>query len=193
MFVGLDSVNETLTRAISATETALPITNSASILSQLGSNHTWLEITDGVYSESVKVTNVGGTLTMERTNGRGFVAGACVRFRVTSKVVCDLIAQGGCTAATTICTVVTYGTKSVPAAVIGQPWSAIVAFTNAISVTVEAKPSWATAVVNGSVAVLTGTPPAGAATEPLIVKANGCNASIVVVHDSIQICEQVGA
>ena len=111
---------------------------------------------------------------------------------MTSKAVCELIAQGGCTATTT-CTAVTYGTKSVPTAVIGQPWSAIVAFTNATVVTVEAKPSWATAVVNGSVAVLTGTPPAGAATEPLIVKANGCNASMVVVHDSIQICQQVGA
>jgi hypothetical protein len=193
MFIGLDSINESLTKSISATEMTLPITNSASILSQLGSNHTWLEITDGVYSESVKVTNVGGTLIMERTNGRSFVAGACVRFKMTSKAVCELIAQGGCTAAASTCTAVTYGTKSVPTAVIGQPWSAIVAFANATSVSIEAKPSWATAVVNGSVAVLTGTPPVGAATEPLIVKSNGCNASMVVVHDSIQICEQVGA
>lgn len=192
MFIGLDSVNETLAKAISATETTLPITNSASILSQLGSNYTWLEITDGVYSESVKVTNVSGTLTMERTSGRGFVAGACVRFRVTSKVVCDLIAQGGCTATST-CTAVTYGTKSVPTAVIGQPWSAIVAFANATTVTVEAKPSWATATINDGSAILTGTPPVGAVTEPLIIKANGCNASMVVVHDSVSICEQVGA
>lgn len=192
MFIGLDNINESLTRAISATETVLPITNSANILSLLGSNHAYLEITDGVYAESVKVTNVGGTLTIERTNGRSFVAGACVRFRVTSKVVCDLIAQGGC-AATTTCTAVSYGTKSVPTAVIGQPWSAIVAFANAASVTVEAKPSWATAVINSGTAILTGTPPVGAATEPLIVKANGCNASMVVVHDSIQICQQVGA
>lgn len=195
MFIGLDGAVESLTNSISATETEIPVSGSVATL--IGTNTSKLRISDGVYTEYVKVTGVSGTkLTVLRgqdgSTARAWATGACVSYVMTTSIVCELIAQGGC-AATGTCTAVTYGTKSVPQAVIGKPWSAVVAFANSTAVSVEAKPSWASAVINTGVAILTGTPPVGAVTEPLIVKANGCNASVVVVHDSVSICEQVSA
>lgn len=180
MFKGLDSYNATLTSNISATETTLPIPALG-----LGSNYSYVEITDGVYSEIVKVT---GDYTATRTNGRAFVAGSCVRYKVTTDVVCELIAQGGCGGGGT-CTAVSLGATSVPAAVIGQPYTAVFAFNNATSVTAVTKPSWATETVTGSTLILTGTPTTGG---DLVIRANGCNNSVVIVNQKIELCEQIG-
>jgi hypothetical protein len=180
MFKGLDSYNSTLTSNITATETTLPIKALG-----LGADYSYLEISDGVYSEIVKVT---GDFTATRTNGRAFVAGSCVRYRVTTDVVCELIAQGGC-AGGGVCTPVSLGATSVPAAVIGTPYTAVFAFNNATSVTAVTKPAWATATVTGSTLILTGTPTTGG---DLVIRANGCNNSVVIVNQKIELCEQIG-
>ena len=180
MFKGLDSYNTTLTSNISATETTLPIPALG-----LGADYSYLEITDGVYSETVKVT---GDFTAERTNGRAFVAGSCVRYKVTTDVVCALISQGGC-AATETCNPVSLGATSVPGAVVGQPYTAVFAFNNATSIAAVTKPSWATETVTGSTLILTGTPTTGG---DLVIRANGCNNSVVLVNQKIELCEQIG-
>lgn len=180
MFKGLDSYNSTLTSNITATETVLPITALG-----LGTDYSYLEITDGVYSETVKVT---GDFTATRTNGRAFVAGSCVRYRITTDVVCELISQGGC-GATGTCTPVSLGATSVPAAVVGVPYTAVFAFNNATSVTAVTKPSWATETVTGSTLILTGTPTSDG---DLVIRANGCSNSVVIVNQKIELCEQIG-
>jgi len=196
MFVGLDGVVESLTNSVSATETEFPV--SGNIGSLLGSNTSKLRVTDGVYVEYISVTGTAGTkLVVSRgadgTTARAWPAGACVSYVITTAIVCEFIAQGGCNSSIGTCTPVSYGTKSIPAAVIGSAWSAVVAFTNSTGIVVDAKPSWVTSTVNGTAVILTGTPPIGAVSEPIIVRATGCSSSVVVVHDTVSICEQVSA
>ena len=59
MFIGLDGAVESLTNSISATETEIPV--SGSIATLIGANTSKLRISDGVYTEYVKVAGVSGT------------------------------------------------------------------------------------------------------------------------------------
>ncbi len=189
MFVGVDGFNETLASGLGASDTVLNVSGASGLCSKLGDNHTYLEITDGVYSEVVKATCTDGQINIVRENGRAFVGGACVRYRVTTKVVCEIVSQGGCESSEG-CDPVAIGAQSIPSAVIGSEWVGVVAFSNATGIAVTEKPSWVTVAVSDGTAILKGTPPVGSASSALVVRGNGCN-SVVLVHTSIEVCEAV--
>jgi hypothetical protein len=191
MFVGLDGLNTKTTKAILDTDTVLALSDTT-VCEKLGVNHSYLTITDGTKSEVVKVTCVSGQVTMVRTQGKNFASNTCVRYQVTTDVVCDLIAQGGCSA-TASCTPIGKATSSFQSAVVGAQWVGVVVFPNGTGIDVTVKPSWVTQEISAGTVTFKGTPPTISSDVSFVVVGTGCNGSISTFTGSIGICEPVGA
>lgn len=62
--------------------------------------YTYLKIQDGTNTEYIKVTNVGGSLTVERglelTSPASFPVGSCVKWELTPSAIRDIICQMPC-------------------------------------------------------------------------------------------------
>lgn len=186
-----------LSAAITATQGTMTVTATTGLVIASGS-HTYFLIDDGVAQEIVKATAVAGlSVTILRgrlnTTARAFVAGVCVKPYYGYETVCELIAQGGCTnAGETVCVPVATGGSFFPDAVIGVEYQAAASYTNASAIAVPIKPVWLTATVTASMVALSGTPPLGTTDFKVVVIANGCNNSSVVVDRTVRICQQIG-
>jgi hypothetical protein len=191
MFVGLDGVNTKTTKAIGDEDTVLVLADTT-VCEKLGVNHSYLTITDGTKSEVVKVTCVGGQVTMVRTQGKNFASSTCVRYQVSTECVCDLIAQGGCSA-TENCVPIGKPVQSFPSAVIGSQWTGVVSFPNSTGISVTQKPSWATQEVSAGTVTFTGTPTGTDADVAFTIVGTGCNGSISTFAGFVNVCEPVGA
>lgn len=191
MFVGLDGVNTKTSKAIVDTDAVLTLLDTT-VCEKLGVNHSYLTITDGTKSEVVKVTCVGGQVTMVRTQGKNFASNTCVRYQVTTDVVCDLISQGGCSA-TENCTPIGKPTHSFPNAVIGSQWTGVVVFPHGTGITVTNKPSWATEEISVGTVTFTGTPVGTDTDLTFTIVGTGCNGSISTFAGFVNVCEPVGA
>ncbi len=141
-------------------------TDLLSILSKDG-EYMYLAVQDHRKYEVVKVTRDGASLLYERgvagTKAARFAAGVCVSgisplaVQIMKDLICsyDCCEDGDCE-----CEPVFVGGSSLPDGVVGKPWSGAVAFGGAspITVTVNNTPSWMSAVVEGNVIHLSGTP-----------------------------------
>lgn len=137
-----------------------------SILSKDG-EYMYLAVQDHRKYEVVKVTRDGADLLYERgvagTKAARFAAGVCVSgiSPIAVQVMKDLICSYSCCEdGDCECDPVAVGGSSLPDGVVGKPWSGAVAFTGdaPITVTVNSTPSWMTAVVEGNMVHLSGTP-----------------------------------
>lgn len=199
MLVGIDLATNLLA-AIGATDTKIPLTSVGSLPTVVGTaNHLYLRLDDGTKNEIVKVVSADATsVTVVRgqfgTTPQSFVKGVCVSPYTGIGFLCELIAQGGCTAVAqpTACTPVSLATQSMPDAVIGKPWTGVIAYSNASTVTLLSKPDWVTGTLTGGTMVLTGTPPAGVIDAAIVARADGCNNSISLVNTAVKVCAQVG-
>lgn len=136
------------------------------ILSKDG-DYMYIAVQDHRKYEVVKAMRDGATLRYERgvagTKAQRFASGVCVSgisplaVQVMKDLICsyDCCSDGDCK-----CEPVAVGGSSLPDGVVGKPWSGAVAFvgTSPVTVTVNSTPSWMTAVVEGSVIHLSGTP-----------------------------------
>jgi hypothetical protein len=170
MLVGYDNYITYLAAPATQGATSLVVKDSTVVCSSLGTNQTKLRVGDGTFFEDVRVTScVGGVLQLAAPLQKAYTQGSCVRFVVSLAVVCELIAQGGCTVpvATAAPPPVTCAR---PSFVAGMPlpefelgaiaehaiaWDGVGPFT----VSVLVKPSWMTTSVVGNVLVIGGTPP----------------------------------
>jgi hypothetical protein len=193
----IDDWLEQPTQEILATDTELSIANSSKICDLLtaSDDFLYLKISDGVNLEWVKVIGcTAGKLKIVRgqfnTLPSRFAYG-CVASEINSAIICALIAAGGCAATTvTACDKVSLSAISLPSSITGKPYVGVITFTNATSITAIAKPAWATVTVSPGIALIGGTP-TSEATEPIVLRAIGCQ-SEVIVNDKITTCKPVG-
>ena len=169
-FIGLDGIRTTLSADLSATATELPLSDASTLCATIGTGNTSkLEITDGTFTEIVKVTGcASGSPVVERgqegTTAHAFVKGSCVRYVLTTSTVCELISVGGCAASASCTALKVVAGKTLPAAVGGLAYSHVIAWegTAPFTVTVLQKPAWMTITPTGSTtgnaAVFSGTP-----------------------------------
>jgi hypothetical protein len=186
------NLSTTLGASIDATQTVIPLKSTGSLSSLLvNGDYGFLEISDGINKEVVKVLSVSAnSATVERgMPSFAFIAGSCAQTDKGFKTICELIAQGGCNGSS-VCTPVSRGTFGTAIAEIGKPYSNLAVFPNATSITIQSKPSWMTATVDGTIVTLSGTPVAGASDE-LVIVANGCNSSVSLGQFHIHICEPI--
>lgn len=181
-----------ITSQITASQTTIPVSTGLTSAIAAGS-YAYAVLDDGVNKERVKVTGGSTTeLIVERalTGALSFVKGTCVYTDIGFATICELIAQGGCSA-TTACTPVSAGTAALPDAVVGVPYVGVVTFPNATSISLLGKPAWMTGTVNGVSIVLSGTPTA-TGRFALTAVAQGCSSSVSQLLKDIEVCQAVG-
>jgi len=136
---------------------------------------------------------MGGVLTLAVPLPRAYPAGACVRFVLTSAIVCELIGGGACTS---ICTPVTllYG-SSFPDVSPGKIYSHAIVLggTGPFAIVSDNLPAWMTKTVTGNTVLFGGTAPDPAVDfNASIVVSNCGGASTVTVSPTVCRCEPVG-
>jgi hypothetical protein len=184
-----------LDASIDATQTTITLKNTGQLSSLLSVSGTYgfLELSDGINNEVVKIESIAGAVAtvVRGSTSYAFIKGTCVKTDAGFKTICALLAQGGCDA-TGSCTPVSRGTTLLPDATIGKPYAGLVAFPNATSLSATLKPLWMTATVVGQTITLSGTPTVGSEDFVLAFAAQGCNSSVALHSASVRICEQVG-
>ena len=190
--------NTALASAIDASQTSIALNANASVISTYlttAGSYGYLQISDGVNSETVKITSIAGSVAqvVRGLPAFSFIKGSCVKTDTGFATVCALIEQGGCSGASQSCVPVTAGAYSLPDAVVGKPYVGLAMYPNATSIVIPVKPVWMNAVVTGQSVAFSGIAPVGAADFSIGITATGCNSSSVAFVASIRVCEQVAA
>lgn len=201
MLIALDNFISALAAPVAQGATSITLVDQAPVCAAVAAsgNYTYLRVSDGTRTESVRVTSCqGGAVQLAAPVANSYVEGSCVLFAVTSQVVCDIVAQGGCiappspTPAPACAKPEFIAGMPLPEFEVGQPANHAIAWKGDTPYVTQVliKPSWMTITVTGNVAVLTGTPLDDAAINFQMAVSNACGSA--EINTRVCYCEQAG-
>lgn len=183
-----------LNQSMQKDETTLPVGNAAyadlvALLSKEG-DYTYASLKSESTYETVKLSVVAGTLVVERAQeGTEAVKHPCgtmvclvspTTVAAIKALICeyDCCADGECE-----CEPVTVAGSWLPEAYVHVAWSGAVVFSGKmpLTITIKGQPEWMTAIVEGSVLQLSGTP-IEAGSVSFAVAASNCNGTEVTTE-----------
>lgn len=180
----------------------LKVVNSVALCAAVATgDYAYLKLSSGATERTVKVVScTGGDINLATGLDASFPAGSCLRFVLTTQIVCEMIAAGGCVTAVAAasCTPVKVLAGAViPDIVVGELFEWVIALSGTAPFSVSAliAPSWMNispiGATNTTSILLSGTPPDGTALS-LQILVTGCNGSSVMIVQRLCYCYAAG-
>jgi len=188
-----------LTALLTIGATVLPVSAAQGtvLAGLLGANQTTLELSDGVYTEVVRATASGSVVTITRaqegTTARAFAIGACAAAKLTAAGLTELVCASNCG-----CTMVELRAgANVTSPKINELWAHSWFFTGTqpLGAAALVLPAWATldtSQMASGLLSISGTPITPDTSVPISIVVNGCNGSVVIIEETIDVCSPTG-